>query len=115
MIPHRRRENKVSVNDGDTDGAVAAAELEFIRVEREAEGFNTFVVMDTLVFGFGVAIWFEFDETLFNDYPYLLIFFSLFLAITIISTGFGATVLAGLHVASMKVLSKRSAQHITQL
>ena len=118
MIPHRRREQlKASaVNSSlDINDTAESAEIQFKRTEREAEGFNTFVVVDTLIFGFTVSTWFEFDETLFNDHPALLIFFCFFLAMTIVATGFGASIMAALHVASMKILSKRSSLHIEQL
>ena len=90
-------------------------QLETLRVQREADAFSTFVVIDTLLAGAAVGAFFEFDETLFNGAPYLLIFFMGCLSLMIGTTVFGAGVMAGMHVSTMKALSKQSAGHLRPL
>ena len=80
--------------------------------EQDAEAYNTFVLVGTLIFGFGITVWFEFDETLFEGHSILFPLFTFGLSSVIILSGFGSVVMAIEHYALRKMLAAKGRENL---
>ena len=80
--------------------------------EQDAEAYNTFVLVGTLIFGFGITVWFEFDETLFDGHSILFPLFSFGLSLVIILSGFGSVVMAIEHYSLRKLLAVKGRENL---
>mmetsp|Transcript_45909 Transcript_45909/g.73495 ORF Transcript_45909/g.73495 Transcript_45909/m.73495 type:complete len:212 (-) Transcript_45909:38-673(-) len=70
-----------------------------------ADAYNTFVLVGTLLTGFGISFLFEYDEGLFVNRPTLLSFFLILLSLTISSSGLGSVIMALEYYNMKKLLS----------
>eukprot|EP01084_Bolivina_argentea_P044131 81243_1 len=62
--------------------------------QNRADAYNTFVLVGTLLTGFGITFLFEYDESLFKNRPILLTFFLAILSLVIVFSGLGSIIMA---------------------
>lgn len=77
-----------------------------------ADAYNTFVLVGTLLTGFGITFLFEYDETLFINKPVLLSLFMISLSLVIVTSGLGSIIMALEFYGIKKLLAVQADQRL---
>ena len=79
-----------------------------------ADAYNTFVLVGTLLTGFGITFLFEYDESIFVDNEILYSCFLVLLSLVIVLSGLGSVVMALEYYNLKKLLAIRANRRITE-
>ena len=91
---------------------LSEATLHRVAYQDRADAYNTFVLVGTLVFGFGITFLFEYDDTLFKGEPTMLTFFIISLSLVVVFSGVGSVTMAIEYYALKKMLSIKAMKRL---